>query len=139
MIKWNDSLSLGIQDIDDQHKKFLEIINDLLTAMHNKKSKEIQSEIIDKLIGYAFYHFSKEERYFSKSNYPYAEEHKKEHETFVDKIIQFKKDYEENKITLSIDMINFMNNWWINHINTSDRKFQPYVKDVENISEFIEK
>lgn len=129
MIKWSESLSLDIQEIDDQHKKFMEIMNDLLSAVKSGKSKEVQSEIIDQLIGYAFYHFSKEERYFETSNYPYKDEHKKEHESFVDKVIEFKKDYEANKITLSIDMINFMNDWWVNHIRTTDKKLQPYINE----------
>jgi len=129
-IQWSDNLALNIEDIDKQHMKFLEIVNELLSAMKNKKSKEIQSEIIDQLISYAFYHFSKEERYLKKSKYPGINQHKNEHEKFVDKIIKFKKDYDENRITLSIDMINFMNNWWINHIRVSDRKYLPYVKEA---------
>ena len=127
MIQWSDNLSVNNKDIDDQHKKFLEIVNDLLHAMRKKQSKQIQSEIIDKLIGYAFYHFSKEERYFTQAEYPGAEQHKNEHEIFVDKIIKFKSDNKRGKITLSIDMINFMNDWWINHIKHSDAKYKPYI------------
>lgn len=128
MVQWSDNLALNIDDIDQQHMKFLEIVNELLVAMRNKKSKEVQSEIIDQLISYAFYHFTKEERYLDESNYPEIKQHKLEHEKFVDKIIKFKKDYDDSKITLSIDMINFMNNWWVNHIKVSDRKYLPYVQ-----------
>ena len=127
MIEWSESLMLGIDDIDKQHMKFLDIINDLLLAIKEKKSKEKQGEIIDKLISYAFYHFSKEERYLKEYKYPDTRNHQKEHEAFVDKLIQFKKDYDNQKITLSIDMINFMNNWWINHIKISDKKYQKYL------------
>jgi len=130
MLKWSNTLSLDIDEIDQQHMKFLDIVNDLLAAMKEKKSHKIQSEIIDKLISYAFYHFSKEERYLSKSNYPGTEQHKLEHEAFVDKIIKFKNDYDNKKITLSIEMIQFMNNWWINHIKVSDKKYLPYVKNI---------
>ena len=127
-IMWSDSLSLNIEELDKQHRKFLEIVNDLLDAMKENKAKTFQSEIIDQLISYAFYHFSKEERYLSKSSYPHIDQHKKEHEAFVDKIIKFKKDYDAHKITLTLEMINFMNNWWINHIKVSDRKYLPYLK-----------
>ena len=129
MIKWTENYLLGIDDIDEQHMKYLEIVNELLSAMKEKKSQQIQSDIIDKLIAYAFYHFSKEERYLKKYNYPDLLKHQNEHESFVDKIIQFKKDHDNKKITLSIDLINFMNNWWINHIRVSDRKYQNYISD----------
>jgi hemerythrin len=134
MIEWSESLVLGIDDIDKQHMKFLDFVNELLLAMKNKKSKDIQSEIIDKLISYAFYHFSKEERYLKKYNYPDTRKHQKEHEYFVDKIIQFKKDYDNHKITLSIDMINFMNNWWISHIKVSDKKYENYIQEKDKNS-----
>ncbi len=71
-IKWTESLNLDIEDIDKQHMKFLEIVNELLIAMEEKRSREVLSKIIDELISYAFYHFSKEERYFNKANYPDA-------------------------------------------------------------------
>ena len=129
-IAWTESLNLDIEDIDIQHMKFLAIVNELLKAMEEKNAGEVQAKIIDELIAYAFYHFSKEERYFNKTDYPNAERHMKEHEGFVDKIIQFKEDFENKKITLTIEMINFMNNWWINHIRMSDRQYLPYVKAI---------
>ena len=132
-ICWNEELNLGIKDVDDQHKKFLEIVNELLQAMQEKKAQKVQSDIIDKLLSYAFYHFTKEERILNDSKYPFINEHKREHEAFVDKISQFKKNFDDKKITLSIEMINFMNKWWINHIKVSDKKYMPYVKDEELI------
>lgn len=127
-IVWNESLNFNIKEIDMQHMRFLEIVNDLLKAMEEKRAHALQSKIIDELLGYAFYHFTKEERYFQNTNYPGAKLHIKEHEGFVDKIIQFKEDFENKKITLSIDMINFMINWWITHIKVNDRQYLPYVK-----------
>ena len=127
-IEWTKNLDLEIKDIDEQHMKFLDIVIELLTAMNEKKTKTVLSKIIDDLISYAFYHFSKEERYFNQANYPNALQHEKEHEEFIDKVIKFKNDYEANRITLSIEIINFMNSWWTNHIRVSDRKYLPYVK-----------
>lgn len=130
-IKWSESLNLGIKEVDDQHRKFLELVNQLCTAMKEKKAQTVQSEIIDKLLCYAFYHFTKEERLLNKSNYPGLRPHMREHEAFVDKISQFKQDFDNNKITLSIDMIQFMRNWWVNHIKVSDRKYMPYINEEE--------
>lgn len=128
-IEWTEDLNLNIKEIDTQHMKFLDIMNDLLKAMEEKRAHEIQAKIIDELLGYAFYHFTKEERYFQKTNYPGAKSHAKEHEIFVDKIIQFKEDFENKKITLSLNMINFMRNWWMTHIKVTDREYLPYIND----------
>ena len=131
MILWKDNLSFKIKEIYDQHKKFLELVNNLHAAVKEKKTREVEGKIIDSLIEYAFYHFTLEERYLDRSNYPYTEQHKKEHEEFVDKIIQLKKDHEKNKLSLTVDMINFLNNWWINHVKNSDKKYEPYLVGID--------
>ncbi len=131
MISWTENLSVNIKEIDDQHKRFLELVNKLHTAVKAKKSREVEGEIIDSLIEYAFFHFTLEERYLDRSNYPHTEEHKKEHEEFVDKIIKLKKDHEKNKLSLTIEMINFMNNWWISHVRNSDKKYEPYLVGID--------
>lgn len=130
MISWTENLSVGIKEIDNQHKKFLELVNKLHTAV-KEKSREVEGKIIDGLIEYAFYHFTLEERYLDRSNYPHTEQHKKEHEEFVDKIIMMKKNHEKNKLSVTVEMINFMNNWWINHVWNSDKKYEPYLVGVD--------
>jgi hemerythrin len=129
MVNWSNELNLGIKEVDDQHKYFLELVNELLVAMQEKKAHTIQEELIDKLIGYAFFHFTKEERILAKNNYPELESHKKQHENFVDKLEKFKIDVENNSLTLNIEMINFMSSWWQKHIRVSDKKYLPYINE----------
>lgn len=129
MIKWYESLSVGVKEIDEQHMSFIKMVNELLNAMQQGKSKEIKGKILDKLIEYAFYHFTKEERLMEAAGYPDLEEHKKEHEAFVDKLVEFQKAYSENKNSLTSEMVSFMNNWWLTHIRVSDKKYEPYLKN----------
>jgi hemerythrin-like metal-binding protein len=127
VIKWYDKLSVGIQEIDEQHMAFIQLLNELLTAMNEGKSKEIKGKILDNLVEYAFYHFTKEERLMKQYNYPYLAEHKKEHEEFVNKLIEFRKAFLENSLCLTSEMVNFMNKWWLTHIRISDKKYEPYL------------
>ena len=133
MIKWSNNLNIGVKEIDDQHLAFISLVNELLEAMKNGKSKEVKGKILDKLIEYAFYHFTKEERILAKYNYPEIEQHKKEHEAFVDKLMKFQSDLNANKLTLTFEMIKFMNNWWLNHIRISDKKYQPYLEEYHTV------
>ena len=45
-IEWTKNLDLEIKDIDEQHMKFLDIVNELLTAMNEKKTKTVLSKIM---------------------------------------------------------------------------------------------
>lgn len=130
MIKWHDKLSVGVKEIDDQHMAFIQLLNELLLAMNEGKSKEIKGKILDRLVEYAFFHFTKEERLMKEYNYPELENHKKEHEEFVDKIMEFKKAFQENSLCLTPKMVNFMNKWWLTHIRISDKKYEPYLSNL---------
>ena len=76
LVNWTDKLSLGITEIDNQHKKWIAIINDLNDAMRAGKSTEVLGEVFKRLIDYTEYHFKAEETYFEKFGYPEKTSHK---------------------------------------------------------------
>ncbi|HTX86578.1 MAG TPA: hemerythrin domain-containing protein, partial [Candidatus Nanoarchaeia archaeon] len=75
-IKWEDKFSVGVKELDEQHKKIIEIIN-RLTAMDSAAdfSGEEILKILRELNDYAHYHFTNEEIYFREFDYPKAESH----------------------------------------------------------------
>lgn len=131
LIIWNRSIEMDIKKIDDQHKKLVQIINDLYDARNEGKSGEVLEEIINRLIEYTEYHFTTEERYFKELNYSGSEEHKKEHDYFSQQVIQYRKSLEEGNNTeaLTSDVWKLLQNWLVNHINNSDKKYKPLFTD----------
>jgi hemerythrin len=101
------------------------MINDLHDAMKNAKSREVSLEIINKMAEYTKFHFSTEEKYMKRFAYPDYEEHKMEHEKFVEKVLAFKKNYEEGKAGVSYDILNFLKDWLVGHIQGTDNKYAP--------------
>ena len=78
-IVWDNSFSVGIEEIDEQHKKWISIINDLHDAlMSGKNLGSITGKSLKAMEEYAHFHFSFEEEYLQKAGYPYLENHKKE-------------------------------------------------------------
>ena len=96
LIKWNDSFSVNVVKIDQEHKKLVAMVNDLTDAMKAGKGKDVLGKILDGLIAYTASHFQTEEQYFRQVKYPYAEEHKKEHAAFVRNVLEFKKEFDES-------------------------------------------
>ena len=126
ILRWTDALSVGIDEIDQQHKNLIMMVNELNEAMHERKAKDILGTIIDGLINYAATHFATEEKYFARYSYPETEIHKKEHVSFVEKIIEFKLGFDEGRLLLSLEVMNFLQEWLITHIQISDRKYCVY-------------
>jgi hemerythrin len=120
---------MNVREIDDQHKKLVDIINELHDAMKQAKSKETSLVIINKLAEYTQYHFSTEEKYMKEFGYREYLSHKKEHEKFVEQVMSFKKDYEAGKAGLSFDILDFLKKWLITHIQSSDKKCAPFFNE----------
>lgn len=129
IMKWSEELSVGIGEIDNQHKRLIELINSLHDAMLAKQGKQAISGILDELAAYTVYHFQNEEKYMEKFGYPGYQVHKHEHEGFVLKVGSFQKDYNDGKLGLSIEIMNFLRDWVSNHIKGTDKKYSKTFQD----------
>lgn len=128
-ISWNSRYSVGINSIDVQHNKLIEYINDLHEAMKTGKAKEVMGGIIQNLIKYTTSHFSLEEKHMSEQKYPGYLEHKKEHQEFTNKVLEFQKSFNNGSTSVSIDILNFLRDWLLHHIAISDQKYAPYLNE----------
>ncbi len=123
LMTWDDSFSVGVKRIDDQHKKLVGMINDLNEAMRQGKGKDVIGKIITGLVEYTVTHFSLEERLFTQVGYADAPAHKKTHEAFVAKVTKFKKDFESGRIAMSVEVMNFLSDWLKTHIKGTDKQY----------------
>lgn len=129
LIKWTDSFSVNVTEIDMQHKKLVEMINKLYDAMKVGKSRDVMGETLNDLISYTATHFKTEEKYFDLYKYPEKETHKAEHEKFVETVTKFKTDFDAGNATISIEVMNFLREWLTKHINGSDKKYTKCFND----------
>lgn len=123
IITWNDSLSVNVDEIDEQHKILIKIINRLFDAMKEGKGTQVIGRTVEELHNYTISHFGSEERYFDQFNYPDAANHKKQHAIFVKKIEDLKADLVGGKTGIPIDVLNFLSDWLTNHIKGTDKKY----------------
>ncbi len=132
LIPWREEFALGISEIDEQHKKILAIINNLSEIFQGKKhhEQEIINQIIQELDDYANHHFQTEEKYFDLFSYQDAEAHIKIHNQYREKIVEWRQKYEkENDPKIFFDVSEFLKNWWVWHINNTDRAYVPLFKE----------
>ena len=128
LVEWNDRLSVCIEEIDDQHKKLVGIINQLYQAFKAGTASEQLNQIVEQMYDYTDYHFETEEKYFRKFGYEDSEEHTKEHKAFLKKALEFKRDQRNGKVTAPYEVMLFLKNWLINHIMGSDQKYAELFK-----------
>ena len=129
---WNDSYLLGIPMIDNQHKNFFVILDNLETLNQKQEKSEMHS-LINELQNYVIYHFKTEEDLMVKSQSPNIDLHVMEHELFRKKVEEFHHSYYNNNEELLNEMISFMRKWLLIHISGTDAEYADSIKDTLGI------
>lgn len=129
-MQWTQNLSIGVDAIDEQHKKLFEMTDQLFEAGKNNKAKEFIVELLNFLDDYTKKHFSDEEKFMLKLGYPGYQQQKKAHDEFIQQIKILKKDYESSggNIVLIINANQIVLDWLINHISKEDKKIGEFAK-----------
>ena len=98
-VSWSNSYSLGIKVIDDQHKKLLDIVNDLYNHSNDNPDEEGEyfKSVIGQAVEYIKTHFAEEEKFMIATKFPDYDHHKKAHNSFVLSVIKYIKDFEDGK------------------------------------------
>ncbi len=128
-INWSEDYSVKIESIDIQHKKLVEMINRFYDDLKSKSNNELIGNLIADMKNYTVYHFTTEENLFKKYEFPEFETHKKEHDDFVNKVIDFEKRFKEGKMILSFEITDFLKKWLINHIQETDKNYSKFLKE----------
>lgn len=123
LITWNSSLSVNVAEIDQQHQKLIGMINGLDEAMRQGQGKVATGKILEEMVSYITTHFEAEERYFRRFNYPDTAKHIQEHTAFVQKAVDFRRQFNAGKLGLSIEIMDFLSTWLCNHIKGTDQKY----------------
>jgi hemerythrin-like metal-binding protein len=127
ILNWSDALSVNIKELDQQHQCLIEIINKLHDSMKSGKGDSVIGPILSDLLSYTQFHFSTEEKYFQQFAYPHGLMHKKQHNDLTKKAKDLKVDFDKGKITISIEVMNFLKDWLKDHILGSDKQYAPFL------------
>ena len=96
--EWNDQYSVGVANVDEQHKKLVGYLNDLFEALNVGKGKEILDSILDNMVEYTQYHFATEEKLMKLHGYPGYDDHKKKHDKLAEHVLDLKSQYAAGNI-----------------------------------------
>jgi hemerythrin len=124
IIEWNNTFSVNNKEIDDQHKKWVDIYNQMHDSMMSgESSKEQTADILNAMYQYTRDHFSYEEEYMRKTNYHDIVAHHRSHKDFESLIYSHIRDIQEGKLVLNTQVIKLIRNWLVDHITVEDKKY----------------
>lgn len=122
-ISWSQEMSVGVKEIDEQHKVFVGILSNLHDLMFKGATEPEMSLLIKQLESYTTFHFATEERYFDKFDYEFAAEHKKEHRDLEAQVVKFKEKLKNEGTAVLVELLDFLENWLVGHLEIQDKKY----------------
>jgi len=126
-LDWKDEFSVGIAEMDTQHKRWIEIINELHDAMKNGQTLKVLSSVLKKMTDYIVVHFKAEEALLEKNNYPDLAKHRKIHEKYALEIHGLVDQFVKGKVLMSLEIMDSLKNWLTNHIKMSDKEYGKFI------------
>ena len=126
-VKWTPELSVGVDEIDQQHQHLYAIIDQLLDARLSELDHSSVMALLTQLVDYSDYHFRTEDNYMIENEYPLFLSHRKEHLAYIKKMGELITAFEDNQTTLSKDLLDFLCDWWKSHLIHSDLKYARYI------------
>lgn len=127
IVQWDETLSVGVREIDAQHQGLLCLINELHESMKEGKSREKLGQVVARLKDYARAHFSTEEKYLRQTAFPGFEEHRVQHDKFIEKILDFELEMAEGH-TSPLEVARFLMDWYVRHVKGTDRKYAGHLQ-----------
>ncbi|MNO97261.1 Bacteriohemerythrin [compost metagenome] len=123
---WQEDLNTGIQVIDNQHKRIVEMINHLHHAQATHDRQEL-GEVIEELVDYTLSHFAFEETLMEDSGYQFTRAHKKVHELFIKRVAQYRERFNAGE-DIAEELKGLLGRWLFNHIRNDDSNYVDSVK-----------
>ncbi|HCB14353.1 MAG TPA: hemerythrin [Gammaproteobacteria bacterium] len=126
LVEWSDALSVGIEEIDAQHKVLVDLLNEIHEAMQQGRTVKTTKGIIDRLGEYTHVHFSVEESLMRILHYPDYERHKEEHDKLITQLADMRIKWEKGKGAIGIELTHFLKTWLTQHIMEGDQRYTAH-------------
>jgi hemerythrin len=136
---WTEQLNVGIEVIDQQHRRIVEYINQLDDARSNGYSRDEIGYLINDLVDYTISHFGFEESLQEEAGYPFAKSHKKVHDLFAQRVSDFQARFDKGE-DVSKGLNSLLVTWLFSHIKRDDADYVGSVKAyLQKQNDFMEK
>lgn len=125
-INWKNEFSVGVKEMDDQHKQLIAMINTLIAEQKNLTDPKTVADLLTEMTDYALVHFRAEEYLMAEYGYEQKGLQEKQHQDFIDKTISFYTASDIGPNILSTALLDYLATWLIGHILKEDMKYKEF-------------
>lgn len=128
-VQWTKEISVGIQEIDEQHKHLVQLLNELFDVMvsNSPERDAVARNTLEELLSYTSVHFAVEESLFRIFNYPGYDSHKLKHDRLKSEVAEIGRRVRNGEKRIDSALLIFMKNWITTHIMHEDKGYAPFL------------
>lgn len=131
-MEWNETLAVGVAELDGHHRQLIALIRNLFEAIVEERPGQVLDDVVADLRDYTMFHFTAEKRLMEAYHYPGLEAHHAQHQDFLGMVIQVSRhdtSDQEDAETEAREIMDYLSAWLVNHINGTDKKMAAYLKE----------
>ncbi len=129
---WGPIYELGVPEIDNQHKHWLQIMNKLYHLFMKENNKQELTEILNEISDYVEFHFRFEEDFFNRKGVYHSATHLKAHSNFIIEMEKIRKKMKKDPDSITYTLMEFMESWLNEHILISDKQCAEELLSLNN-------
>ncbi|MCG8683355.1 MAG: bacteriohemerythrin [Desulfobacterales bacterium] len=137
--EWDEKYSVDIPELDECQKEILSKFNTLIELKVNKADAKTVTNMISEINDFSKMYFAKEEKLLRKRKYPDLDTHSKAHRQFIKNSISLRREIAEDVENLTMEVIVELRDWLVDHIETSDSLYVPFLRIHQYIDDVDKK
>lgn len=131
-IRWNEDNFVGNALIDEQHREWVRIFNELEESIRQQSSSpgEFQLQLLKKVLDFSREHFQEEERLMALHGYPGAARHHRMHKEFDLQLYEKYRQVMAGELVLRSELMAMIRNWFLSHTSSEDRRTFQFINST---------
>lgn len=136
-ISWSDNLSVGVPEIDAEHRQFVARVNELNQAIVECRDKATVERLLDLMVMEAARHFWDEQRLLAQWNYPGLPAHTAKHAQLIAQFDRVMKEFEQADVSFTWALKGlYLKQLLVNHLLQEDMKYRDFLRKPNSIIQF---
>jgi hemerythrin len=127
LMTWSNKYSVGVDELDNQHKAFMKALNDLQAAAMRGQANVVADPLIRQIVSIAHEHFKAEEKYMESIRFPGLAAHRAKHEELTVKFREMVSRHQKGDTTVYNQLLYFTRDWQTRHMQTEDQAYAAWI------------
>ena len=136
--EWADDMVIDNGPIDADHRKLVDLVNELHTATSEGKGKLVVGRLLEQLIRDTSEHLQREEHLMAQAGFPNLEGHRKGHDAFIGQLNDLRQKLSSGQVTVAAQLSMVLRDWLSIHIRRNDKELRRFTERQKRQARFKE-